>query len=111
MPFPVALPYAATKPTVPTSSATQFHIDASRPGTRDRCHSSVRAAKIEGKTSSEVIRALVEDYLRQRDVGAYVDSLWERFGKDFKARKLTAKDIPAAIKASRKSRKENAGRS
>ncbi len=70
-----------------------------------------RAAKIEGKTSSEVIRALVEDYLRQRDVGAYVDSLWERLGKDFKARKLTAKDVPAAIKASRKSRKENAGRS
>jgi predicted DNA-binding protein len=70
-----------------------------------------RAAKIEGKTSSEVIRALVEDYLRQRDVGAYVDSLWERFGKDFKARKLTAKDVPTAIKASRKSRKENAGRS
>ena len=69
-----------------------------------------RAAKIEGKTSSEVIRALVEDYLKQRDVGAYVDSLWERLGKDFKARKLTAKDVPAAIKASRKSRKENAGR-
>ncbi len=70
-----------------------------------------RVAKMEGKTSSQVIRALVEDYLRQRDVGAYVDSLWEKFGKDFKARKLTAEDIPAAIKASRKSRKENAGRS
>jgi hypothetical protein len=70
-----------------------------------------RAAKMEGKTSSEVVRALVEDYLRQRDVGAYVDSLWERFGQDFKARKLTARDIPAAVKASRKSRKENAGRS
>ncbi len=70
-----------------------------------------RAAKMEGKTSSEVIRTLVEDYLRQRDVGAYVDSLWERIGKDFKAKKLTAKDISAAIKASRKSSKENAGRS
>ena len=70
-----------------------------------------RIAKMEGKTSSEIIRALVEDYLKQRDIGAYVDSLWERFGRDFKTRKLTAKDIPAAIKASRKSRKENAGRS
>ena len=69
-----------------------------------------KAAKMEGKTSSEVVRALVEDYLKQRDVGAYVDSLWERFGKDFKSRKLTAKDIPAAVKASRKARKENAGR-
>ena len=70
-----------------------------------------RIAKMEGKTSSEIIRALVEDYLKQRDIGAYVDSLWERFGRDFKARRLTARDIPAAIKASRKSRKENAGRS
>jgi predicted DNA-binding protein len=69
-----------------------------------------RIAKMEGKTSSEIIRALVEDYLKQRDIGAYVDSLWERFGRDFKARKLTARDIPAAIKAGRKSRKENAGR-
>jgi len=69
-----------------------------------------KAAKMEGKTSSEVIRALVEDYLRQRDVGAYVDSLWERIGKDFKTKKLTARDISAAIKANRKSRKENAGR-
>ncbi len=69
-----------------------------------------KVAKMEGKTSSEVIRALVEDYLRQRDVGAYVDSLWDRLGKDFKARKLTARDVSAAITASRKSRKENAGR-
>lgn len=69
-----------------------------------------KVAKMEGKTSSEVIRALVEDYLRQRDVGAYVDSLWDRLGKDFKARKLTARDVTAAVKASRKARKENAGR-
>jgi predicted DNA-binding protein len=69
-----------------------------------------KVAKMEGKTSSEVIRALVEDYLRQRDVGAYVDSLWDRLGKDFKARKLTARDVAAAVKASRKTRKENAGR-
>ena len=70
-----------------------------------------RAAKMEGKTSSEVVRTLVEDYLRQRDVGAYVDSLWSKFAKDFKSRKLSAKDITSAIKASRKARKENAGRS
>jgi hypothetical protein len=69
-----------------------------------------KVAKMEGKTSSEVIRALVEDYLRQRDVGAYVNSLWDRLGKDFKARKLTARDVTAAVKASRKARKENAGR-
>lgn len=70
-----------------------------------------KAARMEGKTSSEVIRTLVEDYLRQRDVGAYIDSLWDRFGKDFKARKLTAGDVTAAVKASRKARNQNAGRS
>ena len=49
-----------------------------------------KVAKIEGKTSSEVIRALVEDYLKQRDIGAYIDSLWEKFGKDLKSKKFTS---------------------
>ena len=68
-----------------------------------------KVAKIEGKTSSEVIRALFEDYLKQRDIGAYIDSLWEKFCKDLKSKKFTRKDVPAAIKSVRKARKENAG--
>lgn len=30
----------------------------------------VRVAKMEGKTSSEVVRSLIEEYLKQRDIGS-----------------------------------------
>ncbi len=69
----------------------------------------VRVAKMEGKTSSEVVRSLIEEYLKQRDIGPYVDSLWERIGKDLKGRKLGEKDVTAAIKAVRKVRRAHAG--
>ncbi|MEK6210290.1 MAG: ribbon-helix-helix protein, CopG family [Pseudomonadota bacterium] len=69
----------------------------------------VRVAKMEGKTSSEVVRSLIEEYLNQRDIGSYVDSLWERIGKDLKGRKLGEKDVTAAIKAVRKARRAHAG--
>jgi len=69
----------------------------------------VRVAKMEGKTSSEVVRSLIEEYLKQRDIGSYVDSLWERIGKDLKRRKLGEKDVTAAIKAVRKARRSHAG--
>lgn len=68
-----------------------------------------RVAKMEGKTSSEVVRSLIEEYLKQRDIGSYVDSLWERIGKDLKGRKLGEKDVTAAIKAVRKARRAHAG--
>jgi len=68
-----------------------------------------RVAKMEGKTSSEVVRSLIEEYLKQRDIGSYVDSLWERIGKDLKGRKLGEKDVSAAIKAVRKARRAHAG--
>jgi len=69
----------------------------------------VRVAKMEGKTSSEVVRTLIEEYLKQRDIGSYVASLWYRIGKDHKGRKLGEKDVSAAIKAVRKARKAHAG--
>jgi predicted DNA-binding protein len=69
----------------------------------------VRVAKMEGKTSSEVVRSLIEEYLKQRDIGSYIDSLWERIGKDLKSRKLREKDVTAAIKAVRKARRAHAG--
>lgn len=69
----------------------------------------MRVAKMEGKTSSEVVRSLIQDYLKQRDIGSYVDSLWERIGKDLKGRKLGEKDVTAAIKTVRKARRAHAG--
>lgn len=41
-----------------------------------------------------MVRELISDYIKERDIGAYIDSLWERIGV-----KLTARGVrPAAIK-------------
>ncbi len=55
-------------------------------------------AKAEGKRVSEVVRELLEDYVRDRDVASYVDDLWTRVGGKLASRGLTLKDIPRAIK-------------
>ncbi len=55
-------------------------------------------AKAEGKRVSEVVRELLEDYVRDRDIGAYVDDLWTRIGRKLTSRGLTSKDIPRILK-------------
>lgn len=39
-----------------------------------------RVATAEGKTISGVVRELVRAYVRERDLGAYIDGLWDRIG-------------------------------
>lgn len=55
-------------------------------------------AKAEGKNVSEVVRELLEDYVRDRDVGSYIDDLWDRIGGKLKSRGHTAKDIRRVIR-------------
>jgi predicted DNA-binding protein len=55
-------------------------------------------AKTEGKSVSEVVRELLADYVRDRDIGAYVDNLWERIGGKLTARGVGPKDIQRVIK-------------
>ncbi|MGD9070151.1 MAG: ribbon-helix-helix protein, CopG family, partial [Desulfobacterales bacterium] len=37
-------------------------------------------AKAEGKSISEVVRELLEEYVKNRDIGLYIDDLWQRIG-------------------------------
>jgi predicted transcriptional regulator len=55
-------------------------------------------AKAEGKRVSEVVRELLEDYVRDRDMASSVDDLWTRVGGKLASRGLTLKDIPRVIK-------------
>jgi hypothetical protein len=57
-----------------------------------------RFAKAEGKTTSEVVRELLEDYVRSRDIGAYVDDLWDRTGKKLKSKRMGPDEIQRIIK-------------
>ena len=63
-----------------------------------------KLARVEGKTTSQMVRELIEDYLREKDIGAYIDNLWDRIGGRMKAKGINPKDINRAIKESRKSR-------
>jgi len=54
-------------------------------------------AKAEGKSISEVVRELLEDYIRNRDIGSYIDDLWARIGNKLTSRGLSHKDIQRAI--------------
>jgi hypothetical protein len=58
-------------------------------------------ARAEGKSISEVVRGLLLDYVRNRDIAAYVDDLWGRIGDKFVSRGITSADIQKAIKAAR----------
>jgi len=54
-------------------------------------------AKAEGKSVSEVVRELLEDYVKSRDIGLYVDDLWQRIGDKLISRKVGPKEIKRAI--------------
>lgn len=61
-----------------------------------------KLARIEGKTTSEMVRGLIEEYIKERDIGAYIDDLWNRIGKKLKSKGVTPATINKSIKAARK---------
>jgi hypothetical protein len=61
-----------------------------------------KLARIEGKTTSEMVRGLIEEYIKERDIGTYIDDLWDRTGKKLRAKGVTPATIEKAIRASRK---------
>lgn len=61
-----------------------------------------KLARIEGKTTSEMVRGLIEEYIKERDISSYIDDLWNRTGKKLKSKGVTPIAIETAIRASRK---------
>ena len=54
-------------------------------------------AKTEGKSISEVVRELLEDYVKDRDIGLYIDDLWKRISNKLTSRGFGPKDIKRVI--------------
>lgn len=69
-----------------------------------------RMAGLEGKTTTQVVRDLIEEYVKQRDMPGYIDDLWTRIGTDLARKGIRRTDVAKAIKAFRKSRRVDAGR-
>ncbi len=63
-----------------------------------------RLARVEGKTSSQMVRELIEDYIKERDIGSYIDDLWNRVGGKLRSRGVKPGDIDNAIKEVRRKR-------
>ncbi len=58
-------------------------------------------AKSEGKSLSELVRELLENYTKERDAGAYIDNLWNSIGKKLSQENINESDIEEAIKLTR----------
>jgi hypothetical protein len=63
-----------------------------------------RLARAEGKTTSQMVRELIRDYVKERDLAAYIDGLWDRVGAKLRARGVRGADIRKAISDTRKGR-------
>jgi macrodomain Ter protein organizer (MatP/YcbG family) len=61
-----------------------------------------KLARMEGKTTSQMVRELIEDYTKERDIGAYIDDLWGRIGGKLRSKGVRQRDIDKAIKEVRK---------
>lgn len=64
-----------------------------------------KLARTEGKTTSQMVRELIEDYIKEHDISSYIDNLWGRVGKKLKSKGVTSTDISRAIKDVRKGKK------
>ncbi len=67
-----------------------------------------KLARMEGKTSSQMVRELIEAYVKERDIGSYIDRLWDRIGSSLSAQGVTANDVERAIIEVRKKKNGHA---
>ncbi len=57
-----------------------------------------RLAKAEGKNLSELVRELLEKYTKERDMGAYIDNLWDKIGQNLTQNSISEENIEEVIR-------------
>jgi negative regulator of replication initiation len=67
-------------------------------------------ARQEGKSTSDVVRSLVELYVRDRDRGTALRALWDRMQQNAGEAGAGSADVEEAIRAVRKKRRAEEGR-
>jgi predicted DNA-binding protein len=65
-----------------------------------------KLARREGKTASQLVRELIEGFIKDKDIGTYIDDLWDRVGASLRSKQVTRKDVGKAVKEVRRARKE-----
>jgi len=61
-----------------------------------------KLVRAEGKTASQALSELIEDYIKERDIRTYVDDLWNRIGGKLRSKGVKQRDIRKAIIGARK---------
>jgi predicted DNA-binding protein len=61
-----------------------------------------KLARKEGKSPSHLVREIINDFIKERDLSAYIDNLWELIGNKLKSKGIKRVDISQVIKESRK---------
>jgi len=69
-----------------------------------------KLATRECKTSTQIVRDLIEDYVKKRDVASYIDALWDRIRQRLKSAGVGATDVAEAVREVRKAKARDAGR-
>jgi predicted DNA-binding protein len=60
-----------------------------------------RVSRMEGKSASEKLRELIENYVRKADISLVVDDLWERIGAKAKEKGVGEKDVERIVRETR----------
>ncbi len=63
-----------------------------------------RLARREGKNLSQLIRELLEQYVKEHDMSEYIENLWNDIGRKLSEKGITQKDIEKVIREVRSSR-------
>jgi predicted DNA-binding protein len=63
-----------------------------------------RVSRMEGKTASEKMRELIENYVRKADLSQVVDDLWDRIGAKANKQGVNAKNVDRIIRETRANR-------
>ena len=58
---------------------------------------STRLVRMEGKSLSEKIREMVDEYVEENDFAAAVDSVWERVSQKIKRKGYAEEDVERVI--------------
>ncbi len=61
-----------------------------------------KLAQAEGKPASKMVRDIIAEYVKERDIGPHIDDLWAKIGEKLKAKGVTPRRVDEAIRASRK---------
>jgi predicted DNA-binding protein len=71
------------------------------PETKERL---TKIARNEGKSTSQVVREIIEEYIHDRDIVVYIDNLWLRIGNKLKSKGIKSQDISKMIRQVRESK-------